>query len=69
MNEHTYKVIEIVGTSAECLEDAVSNAISRSSKSVRNMRWFEVVNTRGDIKDGRVYHWQVTLKVGFTLEE
>ncbi len=53
---------------ADSIEDAVQNAISRASKSVHNLRWFEVVETRGDIADGKVSHWQVTLKIGFTLD-
>ena len=68
MSNHVYKKIEIVGASPDSIEDAVQNAISRASKSVHNLRWFEVVETRGDIADGKVSHWQVTLKIGFTLD-
>ena len=69
MAEHVYKKIEIVGSSPNGVEEAVRNALSRASKTVRNMRWFEVTETRGYIDAGKVDHWQVTLKIGFTLEE
>src|SRR5258705_7027283 len=69
MDEHVYKKIEIVGSSPNGMEEAVRNALSRASKTVRNMRWFEVTETRGYIDDGKIAHWQVTLKIGFTLEE
>ena len=69
MAEHVYKKIEIVGSSPNGLEDAVHNALSRASKTIRNMRWFEVTETRGCIDEGKVSEWQVTLKIGFTLEE
>ena len=69
MDEHVYKKIEIVGSSPNGTEEAVRNALSRASKTVRNMRWFEVTETRGYIDDGKIAHWQVTLKIGFTLEE
>lgn len=69
MTDHTYKKIELTGTSATSIEEAVGNAIVKASETVRNMRWFEIVETRGHIHDGKVGHWQVTLKVGFTLEE
>ena len=68
MSEHIYKKIELIGSSPEGLEAAVENALTRANKTVRNMRWFEVVETRGQIEDGRVNHWQVTVKVGFTLD-
>ena len=68
MSEHTYKKIELVGSSTENIEGAVKNALSRAGKTVRNMRWFEVTETRGHIEDGKIAHWQVTVKVGFTLE-
>ena len=68
MADHIYKKIELVGSSPNGIEDAVTNAISRAKKTVRNMRWFEVVETRGFLEEGKVAHWQVTLKVGFTLE-
>ena len=69
MSDHVYKKIELVGSSATSIEAAVTNALARAAQSVRNMRWFEVVETRGHIVDGKVDHWQVTLKVGFTLDK
>ena len=69
MSEHVYKVIELTGSSAVGSDDAIQKAVAKAAQTVRNMRWFEVVETRGHIEDGRVAHWQVTLKVGFTLED
>lgn len=69
MSEHVYKLIEIVGSSTTGIEDAVQNAVAKASKSLRNLRWFEVTQTRGHIENGRVAHWQVTLKIGFTLDD
>lgn len=69
MSNHVYKSIELTGSSTIGIEDAVSRAIERASDTVRNISWFEVVETRGHVKDGRVAHWQVTVKVGFTLDE
>jgi dodecin len=69
MAEHVYKKIELVGSSPKGFEEAVRNALARAEKTVRNMRWFEVTETRGYIEDGKVGHWQVTLKIGFTLED
>ncbi len=69
MNDHVYKLIELTGSSTTSIEDAVQNAIARASKTVRHMRWFEVVETRGTLEEGKVAHWQVTIKVGFTLED
>ena len=69
MVDHTYKIIELVGTSPESVTDAIQSAISKASTTIRNIRWFEVVQVRGDVSDGRVGHYQVTLKVGFTLED
>ncbi len=68
-DDHIYKKIELVGTSTNSIEEAVSNAIARASKTVRNLRWLEVVETRGHIQDGKVDHWQVTVKIGFTLDQ
>jgi len=68
MSDHVYKKIELVGSSPNSIEDAVGNALARAQKTIRNMRWFEVVETRGHIEDGKINHWQVTVKVGFTLE-
>jgi flavin-binding protein dodecin len=69
MDHHIYKTIEITGTSGTGLDDAIKNAVARASKTVRNMRWFEVVETRGAIDGGQVAQWQVTIKIGFSLEE
>ncbi len=68
MSDHVYKVVELTGSSTESIEAAVRNAVKRASKTVRNMRWFEVTDTRGHIEDGEVAHWQVSLKIGFTLD-
>lgn len=68
MTDHVYKHITLTGSSTKSIEDAVDKAIVRASKTVRNMRWFEVVDTRGHIDDGHIAHWQVTINVGFTLE-
>jgi hypothetical protein len=68
MDDHTYKIIELAGSSADSIEAAIQNAIGKASKSLHNLRWFEVVGTRGHIENGRVAHYQVTLKVGFTLD-
>ncbi len=69
MSSHVYKTIELVGSSALGADDAVRTAVARASATVRNLRWFEVLDTRGQIDDGQIAHWQVTIKVGFTLEE
>jgi dodecin len=68
MADHIYKKIELVGSSPKGIEEAVRNALARAKKTVRNMRWFEVTETRGYLEEGQISHWQVTLKVGFTLE-
>ncbi|MBI2570742.1 MAG: dodecin domain-containing protein [Candidatus Schekmanbacteria bacterium] len=68
-DNNVYKLLELTGTSKTSIEDAVGVALARAAKTVRNMRWFQLVETRGDIKDGSVIHWQVTIKVGFTLED
>ena len=68
MSDHVYKKIELVGSSPTSIEEAVQNALARAEKTIRNMRWFEVTETRGHIEDGKVNHWQVTVKVGFTLD-
>jgi flavin-binding protein dodecin len=68
MKDHVYKILELVGSSEKSIEDAVQNAITRASKTIRYMKWFEVVQTRGHIENGTVRHYQVTLRVGFTLE-
>jgi dodecin len=69
MSDHVYKSIEIIGSSSVGVEDAVRKAIAKASETLRNLRWFEVVETRGHIEGSRVAHWQVTLKIGFTLED
>ena len=68
MADHVYKLVDLVGTSEESVTAAIQNAIARASATIRNIRWFEVVQVRGEVSDGRVAHYQVTLKVGFTLE-
>ncbi len=68
MADHIYKKIELVGSSPKGIEEAVKNALSRAKKTVRNMRWFEIIETRGYLEEGKIAHWQVTLKVGFTLD-
>lgn len=68
-HDHVYKILELVGSSDSSIEDAIKNAISRAAKTIREMKWFEVTQTRGHIEDGTVRHYQVTLRVGFTLEE
>jgi flavin-binding protein dodecin len=68
MKNHVYKVLELVGSSETSIEDAINTAVAQASKTVRNMDWFEVVHTRGHIENGKVGHFQVTLKIGFTLE-
>lgn len=67
MSDHIYKKIEIVGSSSNSMEEAIRNAVAYASKTVRNLRWFEVVESRGDIADGQVAHWQVTVRIGFKL--
>ena len=69
MSNHVYKTIELVGSSPNSSDDAVRAAIARASATIHNLRWFQVVETRGHLEDGKVGHWQVTLKVGFTLDE
>ena len=69
MPDHIYKVIELVGSSTVSTDDAIRNAVEKAGKSVRHLNWFEVVETRGHIADGKVAHFQVVLKVGFRLEE
>jgi flavin-binding protein dodecin len=69
MPDHVYKTLELVGSSTRGMEDAVQKAIGKAAETVRNLRWFEVLDTRGQIEKGKVAHWQVTLKIGFTLED
>ncbi|SAK71040.1 hypothetical protein AWB81_03151 [Caballeronia arationis] len=69
MSEHVYKMIELTGSSPQSSDDAVRVALTKAAKTLRNMHWFEVMETRGHIEDGKVLHWQVTLKVGLRLED
>lgn len=69
MSDHVYKQIRLTGSSTESSDDAVRRAIAKASASLKHLRWFEVIETRGHISDGRVHHWQVTIEVGFTLED
>ena len=68
MKDQVYKHIELTGTSPTSMEDAVDLAIKRAHKTLKNLRWFQVIDTRGNIEKGRVQHWQVTIKVGFAIE-
>jgi len=67
MDDHVYKLIEITGTSANSSDEAVRNAVAKASSTINNVKWFQVVETRGAIIDGKVDRWQVTIKVGFTM--
>lgn len=69
MADPVYKHLDLTGTSTKSLEDAVDNAIRRASKTIRGMKWFEVTETRGSIQDGKVERWQVTVRIGFDLED
>jgi len=69
MSDHVYKSVEITGTSPDGVKEAIDGAIAKASQSLRNLDWFEVVNIRGHIEDGAVAHYQVTLKIGFRLED
>jgi hypothetical protein len=69
MSDNVYKVIEIVGSSADSIEDAIQGAVARASQTIREIRWFKVKETRGHVEDGRVAHYQVTLRIGFTLQD
>ena len=69
MHDHVYKVTEIVGSSKVSTDDAVKNAINKAAQSIKNMRWVEVIQTRGHIVDNQLDHWQVVLKIGFTLND
>lgn len=69
MTDHTYKLINLVGTSTTGIEDAVNHALDRAGKTIQNMRWFQVEEIRGEVDQNRVSHWQVTLKIGFTIED
>ncbi|MGV6859190.1 MAG: dodecin [bacterium] len=69
MKDHVYKKVEVIGSSTESSDQAVRNAITKAGESIRNLEWFEVVDTRGHIEGDGVAHWQVTLKIGFRLED
>ena len=69
MEDHVYRVIEIAGSSGTSIEDAIQTAVARASRTLRNLRWFEVINTRGHLENGKISHYQVTLKIGFTIDE
>ena len=68
MSNHVYKTIELTGSSPKGVEEAIRNAVAKASKTLHNLRWFQVTETRGEIEKGKVAHWQVTMKVGFTLD-
>ncbi len=69
MTEHVYKKIELTGSSTVGIQEAIENAISKAAKTIHDMRWFEVIETRGHIENDKIAHWQVTLKIGFALTE
>ena len=69
MEDHVYRVIEITGSSGKSIEDAIQTAVGRASRTLRNLRWFEVVQTRGHLEGGKIQHYQVTLKIGFTIDD
>jgi dodecin len=69
MSNHVYKNIEITGSSTKGFEDAIQNALTKTAKTVHNLRWFEVTDTRGYLEQGKISYWQVTLKIGFTLDD
>lgn len=68
MSEHVYKSIEMTGSSTKGSDDAVRVALAKAAESVRDIRWFQVLDTRGHVKDGKIAHWQVTVKIGFTVD-
>ncbi|MFO1323646.1 MAG: dodecin [Burkholderiales bacterium] len=69
MGDHVYKLLELTGTSKTSVEDAISNAVAKAAKTMHGLHWFQVQETRGQIVDGKVAHWQVTVKIGFTLDD
>ncbi|HEX8400643.1 MAG TPA: dodecin [Allosphingosinicella sp.] len=69
MSDNVYKIIEVVGSSPTSISDAIEKAVARAATTIRDLRWFEVKETRGHIEDGRIGHYQVTLRIGFTLDE
>ncbi len=66
---NVYKIAELVGSSSKSSDDAVNNAVMRAAKTLRNLRWFQITETRGSLEDGKIAHWQVTVKIGFTLDD
>ena len=68
MSNHVYKSLELTGSSSTNIEDAVGNAIGKASKTIHNLRWFEVTNIRGEVENNAIAYWQITMKVGFTLD-
>jgi len=68
MSDHVYKLTELTGSSKNSIDDAIRNAVARAGRTLRNMRWLEVVDTRAHLEDGKIAHWQVTVKIGFTLD-
>lgn len=68
MAAHVYKKVEIVGSSPNSLQEAIENGVAKAAESLHNLRWFEVVETRGQLEDSQIAHWQVTLKIGFTID-
>lgn len=69
MSAHVYKVVELVGSSPSSIQNAIENALAKASKTIRDIGWFEVIDTRGKVANGKVEHYQVTLKIGFTLDK
>ncbi|KMO35869.1 dodecin flavoprotein [Methylobacterium variabile] len=69
MSEHTYRVVEVVGSSTKSSDDAIANAVADAAKTLRHVNWFQVVETRGHVENGRIAHFQVTLKIGFRLDD
>lgn len=69
MTDHVYKSVELTGSSPDGVQKAIENAIARASETIRNVRWFEILQVRGQVEAGKIAHWQVTMKVGFTLDD
>ncbi len=69
MTDHVYRLIEVVGSSETSIEDAIQSAIAKASSTIRHIRWFQVVETRGQVENGRVHYFQVTMKIGFSVED
>ncbi len=69
MDDQVYKIIQLAGSSTVSIEDAIQHAVTRASQTLKNLRWFEVIETRGHVEDGTVAHYQVVIKVGFSLED